>query len=502
MRAALACGVGVSALALGVTLVPAGAETSRYPTRSGDSTAWSCTDWPMYGRSHARTFSTDCSDIDRASARRLVPAWTFRPTPKADANGQYPVDQASFTASPTIVQGVVYIGGWDGVMYALRESDGTVLWQSETDPAPGATYGPIIGSAAVAKVDGRLLVIFGSGPKIYALDANNNGERVWVHQLGDPNKEVNVQSSPLIWRDRVYVGMDVHDQSGDEVDGVQGGLLRLDAATGKTQWKFAPERRLGQPASGCGGVWGSPTLDTATGTVYFGTANCPAIRDNDKLPMESVWALDAETGALRWRFVPHAPPDEDQDFGATPNLYVDANGRKVLGAGNKDGRYYALNPSTGKKLWSTKVTTPAPGVGGFIGSPAVWHGKVFGTTAIGTPPGYHAIDGATGERLWDAPVDPSYAASAVTHGVAFSGALDGVLKAYDTRNGNVLWASPTLGPIASGPAISGDTVVIGSGLSTSDLCAKGRPGSEACFLFFDVVLGQPGGVHAFRVVGP
>ena len=66
----------------------------------------------MYGNNPQRTFATSCaSDITSKTVARLVPAWVFD-TPR-------PV-----TASPSVVGGVVYIGAWDGVMYALDASDG------------------------------------------------------------------------------------------------------------------------------------------------------------------------------------------------------------------------------------------------------------------------------------------------------------------------------------------------------------------------------------------
>lgn len=469
---------------------------------------WGCGDWGMYGRTLTREFSADCpTTISPSSVGSLVPAWTFRPPPTAD------LQQATFTASPTIVDGVLYLGGWDGIMYALDADTGSLLWQHTTTPAPGATFGPIVSSAAVAdvKIQGvvRRLVIFGSGPRLYALDAVDGAE-VWVTYVGAglPDDPAEIESSPLVWGNTVYVGMDVHDQPGSQTGGVRGGLLALDARTGALEWKYSSEAQAGQPASGCGGVWGSPTLDPSTGLLYFGTANCPAVNDNPALPMEEVTALVAETGVPVWTFRPHQPPglssyqDEDEDFGATPNLFTDASGRKVLGIGSKDGSYYALNPATGAVYWNTHVVTPAPNIGGFIGSSAAWDGRVFGGTATGTAPYYHALNGTSGEVLWQGGGAPTYAASAATNDVVFAGALDDVLKAYDADSGQVLWTSPLLGPISSGPAIVDDMVFIGSGTSSSDLCAKGNPGSEQCFFAFDSGLGQQGGIHAFRLALP
>ena len=101
---------------------------------------------------------------------------------------------------------------------------------------------------------------------------------------------------------------------------------------------------------------------------------------------------------------------------------------------------------------------------------------MFGGVAIGVAPWYHALDGATGEVLWQGAAGPSYAASAAANGVVFAGALDFTVKAFDAATGRLLWLSPALGAVSSGPAIVGDMVLIGSGTSTSDACAKDLPG--------------------------
>jgi polyvinyl alcohol dehydrogenase (cytochrome) len=455
-------------------------------------------EWPMYGYGLSREFATTCpSAITPSTVARLTPAWTFRAPLTLD-------DQATFTASPVLAGGTVFIGGWNGVMYALDAGTGQVRWEHQTAPVEDATFGPIVSSAAVTAIGAgtqrRTIVVFGSGPRLYALDAAS-GTAVWITDLGSgvPGDPTEIESSPAVWEGTVYVGIDVHNQPGDRTGGNRGGLLALDARTGALRWRYDPEVAAGRPPSGCGGVWGSPVVDPGRQRIYFGTANCPAVDEDPTLPMEEVTALDARTGRHVWTFRPHSPPDEDQDFGATPNLFVDADGRPVLGAASKDGSYYALDPETGTPLWRTVVTEPLPGVGGFIGSPAVWEGNVFGATALGSPPTYHSLEGRTGAVRWQGAAGPSYGASAVVNGVVFAAALDSTLKAFDAVDGRLLWMAPLAGPSSSGPAVAGDLVVVGSGTATSDLCAKGRPDSELCFLAFDTVLGQQGAVHAFRL---
>jgi outer membrane protein assembly factor BamB len=123
---------------------------------------------------------------------------------------------------------------------------------------------------------------------------------------------------------------------------------------------------------------------------------------------------------------------------------------------------------------------------------------VYGATAIGGPAYYHSLAGATGAERWRGAAAPSYAASAVVNGVVLAGDVTATLKAFDARTGLLLAAVPLLGPIASGPAIAGSTVVVGSGLSSSDACAKGLPTDPLCRLAVDGTLGSTGAVTALR----
>ena len=453
-----------------------------------------CPDWGMYGRTFSRQFSTTCaSPINRGSAARLMPAWFFK-TAK------------TVTASPVVAGGKLYVGDWSGTMYGLDAVSGAEVWRFQTEPAPGATFGPIVSSAAVAQVGWRRLLIFGSGPRVYALDPAT-GKLVWKRYVGATapngrprlrNDPVEVESSPAVWGN-VFVGIDTHNEPSSRTAGVRGGVLALDVETGATKWSFHPDR-----GHGCGGVWSSPAIDTKRGLVYAGSADCPVAPKGWTSSVEAVTAIAARTGARRWSFQPHKPNRYDWDFGSTPNLFIDPAGRDTVGIGSKDGAYYALDPSNGKLRWRTQVAQPGDvdegfSIGGYIGSSAVWEGRVFGGTAIGGPPYFHALDGETGDAVWHGAQAPSYAASAAVNGVVFSGALDDVLRAYEADTGRVLWSAPLAGPISSGPAIVGDSVYVGSGTSSSDACEKDAPGGDACASLFDDVLGQTGGVHAFRL---
>lgn len=485
-------GVGVAAAML-VVLTAAPAYAQPAPAPAAPTSQLPCPAWSMYGANLQRTFSAECaSRINRANVATLVPAWTLDTT--------RPV-----TASPVVADDVLYVGSWEAVMYAVDARTGAVRWRHFSPPSPGAAFGPIVSSAALADVDlaggPRRLVIFGSGPRVYALDARD-GHEVWLHDAsaGLPASPTEYESSPLVFGDLVLIGRDTHTEPVSLTGGVRGGLVALDVRTGAVRWTFEPEQT--QEGVGCGGVWGSPTLDPVAGRVFIGTANCEV----DGYPwtpyVNAVTALDVATGTPIWSFQPSGPPDDDSDFGATPNLFVDRTGRQVLGAGKKDGTYYALDPATGTELWRRHVQDPVEGVGGFIRSTAVYDGDVFGGTAIGLPPFFHSIDGATGAVRFQGGVGPSYGASAAVNGVVFNAALDDLLKAYDTSTGALLWATPLAGPGSSGPAIYDDMVFIGSGTASSDLCAKDNPTDELCVFLLDTAVGALGGLHGYRLLLP
>lgn len=474
-----------------------------------------CGHWGSYGRVPARTFDYDCpSAISPTTASALVPRWVFK-TAK------------TVTASPAVVDGRVFVGDWSATMHALDADTGAELWRFHADDAAGAPFGPIVASAAVAEAGDRTLVVFGSGPTMHALDAAT-GQEVWSTYVGSAadrrdhpvDEQTEFESSPVIVGGVVYSGLDVHNRTVEENHGVRGGVLAFDLATGEVLGRFDVEHdhrddRTGQRLSGCSSVWSSPTVDVDTGTLFFATGNCP-----HDLPAGSDWgrhveavsAIDADpstwddpAAAVRWTFTPEPLNRDDTDFGATPNLFVDATGRRLLGIGKKDAAYYALDPATGELVWSTRVTEPGNvgedfAVGGFIGSTATGRGGVYGGTALGfAPPYFHALDGATGAVRWSSPLSPTYAASAHVNGVVLAGALDDLLKVWDARTGALLGAHPLLGPISSGPAIVGDRVYVGSGTASSDLCAKDTPGADLCLAVFDQVVGATGGVHAFEL---
>jgi outer membrane protein assembly factor BamB len=76
--------------------------------------------WPMYGGNLRHTFSNHDSSITAMNVGRLEKSWSFT---VGDA----------ISASPTIVNGVVYVGSWDGYFYAINARSGSLIWKFQVD---------------------------------------------------------------------------------------------------------------------------------------------------------------------------------------------------------------------------------------------------------------------------------------------------------------------------------------------------------------------------------
>ena len=180
--------------------------------------------------------------------------------------------------------------------------------------------------------------------------------------------------------------------------GTRGFLQAIDAKTGKNLWRFYTIAGPNDPGGktwpkgaaylrGGGSIWSTPAYDPNLGLLYFSTGNTGddwfgGERPGKNLYANSVIALDAATGKLRWHYqqVHHDIWDYDAP---SPVVLYDATvrGRQVKGIAqaSKTGWLYMLDRQTGKPLFpapETKVpqlaaqktwpTQPIPSVGAFI----------------------------------------------------------------------------------------------------------------------------------------
>jgi polyvinyl alcohol dehydrogenase (cytochrome) len=417
-------------------------------------------DWPMWGQNVERPFAYPCpTELGPGTAKDLKQLWFFNA-------------KDTVTATPAVVDGVAYVGDWSGNFYAIDLETGKARWTYEAHVHGQVYAGQIVSSAAVANVKGVRTVFFGGGKTLYALRADNGDER-WKHEVGrrgDDNDPSEIESSPVVADGMVIFGTDVHNSG----QGEPAAVIALDTATGKERWTTvtAPTDGDGATGPGCGDVWGSPTVDPVTKLVFVGTGNCTSSPGGYGRFAEAIVALDLATGQVRWTYQPHQPNRDDLDFAGAPNLFS-AGDRAVVGLGNKDAAYYAVDRSSGELVWRTQVTEPGIprpnanfSTGGFIGGTAVADGIVVGGTAVGGTPALHALDANTGAIKWQqAEAADTYASAAIANGVVFLGSTtDFTFRALDLQTGEVLWSKELRGGVAGGAAIVGDDVIAVAGI--------------------------------------
>ena len=424
-------------------------------------------DWAMFGHDLAATWTQPCeTEISPDTVDELQEVWFFD-------------TRDAVSGSPTVVDDSVYFGDWSGRVYALRADTGEERWTFDAEPHDRVYAGQIVGSVAVDDVGEVRTVFIGAGKTMYALDADD-GSVTWRHELGregDGDDPTEIESSPIVADGKVIFGYDVHNSP----NGEPAGIRALDAASGDEVWTFetAPTEGEGATGEGCGDVWGSVSVDEDLGLIYFGTGNCTT--EEWGRFSEALVAVTLDSGELAWSHQPHEQNFDDLDFAGQPNLF-DAGGRALVGLGNKDGTYYAVDRETGEEVWRAEATGPGltnPGsnfsTGGFIGTTAFADGLVVGGTAVGPPPHLHAIDAASGEIAWQNPAPAAtYAPTTIANGVAFLGGTDFTLRAYDAADGEIRWEHTMAAVVAGGAVVVGNDVFAVSGLREPGLEASGE----------------------------
>ncbi|MFP4590825.1 MAG: PQQ-binding-like beta-propeller repeat protein [Halobacteriales archaeon] len=344
-RRELLAAAGTSAIA--ATAGCLGAPTSREPTDPSTPDVAAVTDWPMflYDERNRRCF-------DGAVRPGADPGWTRE------------TDDAIW-ASPVVADGTVYVGSYDGDLYAVSAEDGEVRWRFPTGDR-------IDGTAAVA--DGTVYV--GSFDRnIYALDAESGDER-WVY-----GNEGIVRSSPTVADGTVYIGTHCRVEECSAYYDARwptvGYVLALDAETGDLEWRY----ETGD------GVLPKPAVHD--GTVYATSSD------------STVYALDAADGSRRWDHATAAP------IMGSPVARSDA-----VVVGDLSGTVTALTPGDGERLWDYRPRqSDDPNViesDLITSSPTLCGDTVYvGAIRMGADrgPGFGelwAIDAANGERRWRA----------------------------------------------------------------------------------------------------
>lgn len=349
--------------------------------------------WLHYSGAYSGQRYSPLRQIDASNVKNLEIKWMLQ-------------DQVfgSWESSPLVVDGVMYLTQRPNDVMAVDARTGRIFWIYKY--AGAADYKICCGANNRGlAIKGNTLFMGTLDAHLVALDART-GRVLWNVGVADRSLGYSISMAPLVIKDTVIVGM-----GGGEY-GIRGFIAAYNVATGKEVWRFNTIPAPGEPGSetwsgdawksGGGSLWVTGTYDPALNLTYWGIGNPgpdfnPAQRPGDNLYTNSVVALDADTGALKWHF--QFTPNDAYDWDAIQvPVLVDGTFRgtptRMLMAANRNGFFYVLDRVTGKFL---------------LGKPFVkvnWASGLDGTgrpIATPQPPGSPTFPGQQGGTNWWSP---------------------------------------------------------------------------------------------------
>jgi alcohol dehydrogenase (cytochrome c) len=304
--------------------------------------------WLSYSRDYTNHRHSPLDQINAGNVAQLQLQWAWQSR-----------SLEKFEATPLVVNGVLYTVQAPNDVVALDAATGRVFWTYSHQPSPARTCcGRVNRGLAML---GDTLFMGTVDAHLLAIDAKN-GQLLWDAVVADAAAQYSITMPPLVVKGKVIIGT-----AGGDL-GIRGFIAGYDARTGAQAWKFHTIPGSGEPGNdtwsgdswqkGGAAIWNHGAYDADSNLVYFGTGN-PAPdwdgrgRLGDNLYSDSVVALDADTGQLKWhyQFTPH---DElDYDSTQVPVL-ADINWRgtprKVMLWANRNGLMYVLDRITGEFL--------------------------------------------------------------------------------------------------------------------------------------------------------
>jgi alcohol dehydrogenase (cytochrome c) len=270
-------------------------------------------------------------------------------------------------ATPIVVDGVMYVSGSPGDVFAFDARSGIELWRFHRNQDKRNPYQINPSNRGVAVIGGR--VIFNTlDNNLIALDART-GRQLWEKNVADTMLSYTMTGAPLAVDDMVVVGM-----SGGE-GGVRGFLDAYDAATGERLWRFMTVPGAGEPGNetwsgdswktGGGATWLTGGYDPKLKLLYWTIGNPgpdfnPEQRKGDNLYTNTVVALDPKTGKLVWHY--QFTPNDGHDWDSTEDLVltdrvIDGKLRKVMLHADRNGFFYVLDRTNGQFISGNAFVT-------------------------------------------------------------------------------------------------------------------------------------------------
>jgi alcohol dehydrogenase (cytochrome c) len=302
-----------------------------------------------YGMGYDLQRYSKLTKINKDNVKKLVPVWNY----SLD-------DNRAEESQPLVHNGVIYITTHAATI-AIDAKTGKQIWKTKIEyPAevPRIVCCGIINRGA-ALFDGKVFRTT-LDAQVQALDAKT-GKEIWKTKAADFKEGYSMTVAPLVADGMVITGV-----SGAEF-GTRGFIDGYDAQTGKRVWRTYTIPMPGEPGGdswpgdtaklGGGSTWITGSYDPESGTVFWGIGNPgpfnAAVRKGDNLYTDSILALDAKTGKIKWHF--QFSPNDPFDYDSVAEMVlatinIDGKPTKVVMDANRNGFFYVLDRETGKLL--------------------------------------------------------------------------------------------------------------------------------------------------------
>jgi alcohol dehydrogenase (cytochrome c) len=376
--------------------------------------------WLTYSGDYSSHRYSALDQINRANVKNLQLKWVYHPTYMKTGNNQSKMEN-----TPLVVDGIMYTGTALEVA-ALDAVTGRPFWKFSRPLDPTAYYNAYEVNKGMA-ISGDTLFWATVDCHLIALDTKT-GRVIWDKVMVEWKKGYQYNVAPLIVRDMIILGPATNEA------GANCWVNAYDVKTGKELWRFntapmsadQPEAKTWRGDSwkhGGDPIWNGGSYDPETNLTFWGTGNPnPGWNGDSRTPADnlysdSVVALDADTGKLKWYFQ-FTPGDEyDWDSTQVPVL-VDmewkGKQRKVMLWANRNGHFYVLDRTTGEFLMGKPFVKQNWNVGldesgRPVKSPGLWP-KPMGSVYVepgtqgGTnwyPPSYSPRTGLFYLSVWD-----------------------------------------------------------------------------------------------------
>ena len=375
-------------------------------------------------------------------------------------------DGGQIHSTPVVADGCVFTGTELGHVYALNANTGKVVWKRSLGKTEGSNFAEgagIVGAPAVVR---GLIYVGATLPKSSTLTAldKRTGKVVWKRVV-DKDEGGGLDSSPVPFKGMIFQAF-----KGDESsDHSWPGYVILDGSRkgrGKVLVKThnIPKKDFKAGYRGAS-IINTPAVDLKHMLVYAGTGN-PASEKQHPIT-NSLLKIDADPKSktfgrilashrgtsdsypvpqdvdsptcqsdLQWPAGRFSCAQFDFNFLASPNLWINSEGRQMFGGLQKSGVYTAVYTDTMEEAWQATIGVPCFGCN--LSSSAVDKNGIYVAVTGGN---LYSLNRDTGEIQWATPLTGGtrYNGVAVANGIVYSlNDAMGALQAFDASSGGQL----------------------------------------------------------------